>query len=98
MSRWINKTAATIAVAGVLSMATVGGASATSGVNAWFPNGSWPVAWGVAGVGSVMGNAAYVQASQCREMTSREALTSLVLPVVGWIFNDNASRCGANKR
>lgn len=45
------------------------------------------------GVGSVMTNAAYVWNAQCRELTPREAITSTLMPVIGWLFNDNASQC-----
>ena len=97
MNNRICKTAAAIAVAGVLSLGTVGGANAASGVNAWFPNGSWPAVWIVAGAGSIIGDAAFVQATQCRELNAREVLTSAVLPVIGWVFNDNTSKCKVKK-
>jgi len=46
------------------------------------------------GVASVMTNAAIVWRTQCRELTSREALFSTFLPVIGWLFVENASKCG----
>ncbi len=53
----------------------------------------WPVIVLFVGTASVMVNAAYVWNTQCRELTSQEAMTSAFLPVVGWALNAQASKC-----
>ncbi|MGO4872000.1 MAG: hypothetical protein ACLPGW_15570 [Roseiarcus sp.] len=54
--------------------------------------GPWP-ALAVAGVASVALNAGIVWNSQCRELSSDEAMTSLFLPVVGIAFDDDNNKC-----
>ena len=53
----------------------------------------WPVIAVFGGTAGVMLNAAYVWNTQCRELTSNEAMTSTFLPVVGMAFNAKASKC-----
>lgn len=53
----------------------------------------WPVVAIFVGTAGVMLNAAYVWNTQCRELTSDEAMTSTFLPVVGMFFNKQASKC-----
>ncbi|THD42835.1 MAG: hypothetical protein E7774_14365 [Bradyrhizobium sp.] len=45
------------------------------------------------GTVSVMVNAAYIWNSQCRELSSREAATSTLLPFLGIAFDVQASKC-----
>jgi hypothetical protein len=52
-----------------------------------------PVIGLIAGVVSVMLNAAIVWHTQCRELTTQEAISSSFLPLVGMAFNKNASKC-----
>ncbi len=53
----------------------------------------WPVIVVFVGTASVMLNAAIVWNTQCRELTSQEALTSAFLPLVGIAFDAQASKC-----
>ena len=53
----------------------------------------WPVIVVFASTASVMLNAAIVWNTQCRELTSQEALTSAFLPLVGIAFDAQASKC-----
>jgi hypothetical protein len=52
-----------------------------------------PVIGLIAGVVSVMLNAAIVWHTQCRELTTQEAISSSFLPLVGMAFNQNANKC-----
>jgi hypothetical protein len=47
----------------------------------------------IVGVVGVMTNAAWVWHTQCRELTSQEAMTSTFLPFIGMIFDAQASQC-----
>ncbi len=50
----------------------------------------------LAGTASVIADAIYISATQCREMTSQEAATATFLPGVGPIYNatqPSMSRC-----
>ncbi len=53
----------------------------------------WPVVVVFVGVASVIVNAAYIWNTQCRELTSDEAMTSTFLPFVGIALDKNASKC-----
>ncbi len=53
----------------------------------------WPVFVVFASVGSVMLNAAIVWNTQCRELSSQEAMTSAFLPLVGIALDAQASKC-----
>ena len=53
--------------------------------------------WGLLVVGlgavSVILNGIIVSQTQCRELTSQEAATSIFLPFVGMAFNQNHNKC-----
>ena len=53
----------------------------------------WPAVTVIVGVVGVMTNAAWVWHTQCRELTSQEAMTSTFLPFIGIIFDAQASKC-----
>jgi hypothetical protein len=53
----------------------------------------WPAVTVIVGVVGVMVNAAYIWRTQCRELTSQEAMTSTFLPFIGMIFDAQASQC-----
>jgi hypothetical protein len=53
----------------------------------------WPAIAVMVGVAGVMLNAAIVWNTQCRELTSQEAMTSAFLPLIGIAFNAQASKC-----
>jgi hypothetical protein len=53
----------------------------------------WPVVVVFVGTFSVMLNAAIVWNTQCRELTSQEAMTSAFLPLVGIALDAQASKC-----
>jgi hypothetical protein len=55
--------------------------------------GAWVGFYLVASAASVITNAAYVWHSQCRELSSREAMTSTALPFIGIVFDSQASKC-----
>ena len=54
---------------------------------------SWPAVAVFVGTVSVMLNAAIVWNTQCRELTSAEAMTSAFLPLIGIAFNAQTSKC-----
>ncbi len=60
--------------------------------------GQPPAPWAAitigAGVVSLMFNAAVVQMTQCRELTTNEALQSAFLPFIGMALNQQTSHCG----
>jgi hypothetical protein len=53
----------------------------------------WPAVTVIVGVVGVMVNAIYIWNTQCRELTSQEAVTSTFLPFVGMVFDAQASKC-----
>ena len=53
----------------------------------------WPAVTVIVGVVSVMFNAAWIWRTQCRELSSQEAMTSTFLPFVGMAFDAQASKC-----
>ncbi|MGD0561993.1 MAG: hypothetical protein ABSA66_02800 [Roseiarcus sp.] len=53
----------------------------------------WPVVAVFVGTFSVMLNAAIVWNTQCRELTSQEAMTSAFLPLIGIALDAQASKC-----
>jgi hypothetical protein len=53
----------------------------------------WPAVAVIVGVVGVMTNAAWVWHTQCRELSSGEAMTSTFLPFVGMAFDVQASKC-----
>ena len=62
---------------------------------AWFTTWAspWPAVAVFVGVAGVMTNAAWVWHTQCRELSSQEAMTSTFLPFVGMAFDAHASKC-----
>ncbi|MDR3422687.1 MAG: hypothetical protein P4L80_15825 [Xanthobacteraceae bacterium] len=53
----------------------------------------WPAVTVIVGVVGVMVNAAWIWNTQCRELTSQEAMTSTFLPFIGMVFDAQASKC-----
>jgi hypothetical protein len=53
----------------------------------------WPAVTVIVGVVGVMANAAWIWHTQCRELTSQEAMTSTFLPFIGMAFDAQASKC-----
>jgi hypothetical protein len=53
----------------------------------------WPAIVVMVGAAGVMLNAAIVWNTQCRELTTQEAVTSAFLPLIGIAFDAHASKC-----
>ena len=53
----------------------------------------WPVVAVIVGAASVILNSAIVWNTQCRELTSGEAMTSAFLPFIGIALDAQASKC-----
>jgi len=53
----------------------------------------WPAVAVIVGVVGVMTNAAWIWRTQCRELSSQEAVTSTFLPFIGMAFDAQASKC-----
>jgi hypothetical protein len=53
----------------------------------------WPAVAIIVGVVGVMTNAAWIWHTQCRELSSQEAMTSTFLPFIGMAFDAQASKC-----
>ena len=53
----------------------------------------WPAVAVIVGVVGVITNAAWIWHTQCRELSSQEAMTSTFLPFVGMAFDAQASKC-----
>jgi hypothetical protein len=53
----------------------------------------WPAVTVIVGVVGVMVNAAWIWRTQCRELSSQEAMTSTFLPFIGMVFDAQASKC-----
>ncbi|MGA2493424.1 MAG: hypothetical protein ABSF67_10785 [Roseiarcus sp.] len=53
----------------------------------------WPAVTVIVGVVGVMVNAAWIWHTQCRELSSQEAVTSTFLPFIGMAFDAQASKC-----
>jgi len=69
------------------------GGDAAYAQSAWRGWAPWTSIYVMAGAGSVMANAAWVWRTQCRELSSREAMTSAALPIFGIAFDAQASKC-----
>jgi hypothetical protein len=69
------------------------GADTAYAHSVWHSWAPWPAVYVFAGAASVMANAAYVWHTQCRELSSQEAMTSTFLPIVGVAFDAQASKC-----
>ncbi len=57
------------------------------------PGSPWPAFAVIIGASSVMINAIYIWRTQCRELSSQEAMTSAFLPLIGIAFDAQASKC-----
>ncbi len=53
----------------------------------------WPAVVVIVGAVGVIVNAIYVWRTQCRELSSQEAVTSTFLPIIGMAFNAQANKC-----
>ena len=84
---------ATLAFGAASLTPTLTGADTASAHPAWHSWSPWPAVYVIASAGSVIVNAAYVWNTQCRELSSREAITSAALPLVGIVFDAQASKC-----
>jgi hypothetical protein len=62
-------------------------------VGAGHASSPWPAVVVIVGVVGVITNAAWVWHTQCRELTSQEAMTSTFLPFIGMAFDAQASKC-----
>lgn len=86
----IQKLVAVVAVAGLLSStASIAPASAHG---SYWPS-PWPAVAVMVGAAGVMTNAVWIWRTQCRELSSKEAMTSTFLPFVGMAFDAQASKC-----
>ena len=77
------------------SYRTVDTAFATEGFIPCPVHGSspWPAVVIIVGVVGVITNAAWIWHTQCRELSSQEAMTSTFLPFIGMAFDAQASKC-----
>jgi hypothetical protein len=53
----------------------------------------WPAVVIIVDVVGVITNAAWIWHTQCRELSSQEAMTSTFLPFIGMAFDAQASKC-----
>ena len=53
----------------------------------------WPAVTVIVGAVGVIVNAIYIWNTQCRELSSQEAVTSTFLPFIGMVFDAQASKC-----
>jgi len=53
----------------------------------------WPAVTVIVGAVGVIVNAIYIWNTQCRELSSQEAVTSTFLPFIGMAFDAQASKC-----
>jgi hypothetical protein len=86
----IRKQVAVLAIA-ALAFSTPSIVPANAHGSAWAS--PWPAVAVFVGVAGVMTNAAYIWHTQCRELSSQEAVTSTFLPFVGMAFDAHASKC-----
>jgi hypothetical protein len=87
----IQKLVAVVTVAGI-AFTTPSIAPANAHSYHW-AGSPWPAVTVIAGAAGVIANAAWVWHTQCRELSSREAITSTLLPFVGIAFDAQASKC-----
>ena len=88
----IRKLVAVMAIAGLAS-STASVAPANAHGYYWGWGSPWPAVAVMVGAAGVMTNAAWVWHTQCRELSSREAVTSTFLPFVGIALDAQASKC-----
>jgi hypothetical protein len=86
----IRKQVAVLAIA-ALAFSTPSIVPANAHGSAWAS--PWPAVAVFVGVAGVMTNAVYIWRTQCRELSSQEAVTSTFLPFVGMAFDAHASKC-----
>lgn len=86
----VQKLVAAAAIAGVAFTAP---SIAPANAHGYHWVSPWPAVAIMVGAASVMTNAAYVWHTQCRELSSQEAITSTLLPIVGIAFDAQASKC-----
>ena len=86
----IRKQVAVLAIA-ALAFTTPSIVPANAHGSAWAS--PWPAVAVLVGTVSVMLNAAIVWNTQCRELTSAEAMTSTFLPFIGIALNAQTSKC-----
>jgi len=86
----IRKQVAALAIA-ALALSTPSIVPANAHGSAWAS--PWPAFTVMVGVAGVMTNAAWIWHTQCRELSSQEAMTSTFLPFVGMAFDAQASKC-----
>jgi hypothetical protein len=86
----IQKLVAAVAIAG-FAFTTPSIAPANAHGYDW--GSPWPAVTVMVGAVGVMTNAAWIWHTQCRELSSREAVTSTLLPFVGMVFDAQASKC-----
>ena len=86
----IQKLVAVVAIAGLAS-STASIAPASAHGYHWVS--PWPAVAVMVGAAGVMTNAAWVWRTQCRELSSQEAMVSTFLPFIGMIFDAQASKC-----
>jgi hypothetical protein len=86
----IQKLVAVVAIAGLASSTA---SIAPAGAHGYHWVSPWPAVAVMVGAAGVMTNAAWVWHTQCRELSSKEAITSTLLPIVGIAFDAQASKC-----
>jgi len=86
----IRKLVAVMAIAGLASSTA---SVAPANAHGYYWGSPWPAVAVMVGVAGVMTNAAYIWHTQCRELSSREAMTSTLLPFVGMALDARASKC-----
>jgi hypothetical protein len=82
-----------VAVVAIVGLASSTASIAPANAHGYHWASPWPAAAVMVGVAGVMTNAAYVWHTQCRELSSQEAVTSTFLPFVGMAFDAHASKC-----
>jgi hypothetical protein len=86
----IRKQVAVLAIA-ALAFSTPSIVPADAHGSAWAS--PWPAVAAFVGVAGVITNAIYIWNTQCRELSSQEAVTSTFLPFIGMAFDAQASKC-----
>jgi hypothetical protein len=80
-----------VAVLAITSFASPTASTAPASAHGyWAP---WPAVAVMVGAAGVMTNAVWVWRTQCRELSSKEAMTSTLLPFIGMAFDVHASKC-----
>lgn len=82
-----------VAVLAVAALAFTTPSIVPANAHGYYWASPWPAVAVMVGVAGVMTNAAWVWHTQCRELSSQEAMTSTFLPFVGMAFDAQASKC-----